>query len=91
MSKAPNHILVLTMVMTIFSLEVMIGARRITANLPENLLADAMQVTGKGITDTLIEGLQRLRRLRAYEKAMSLRGKIRLKIDLQESRERHRR
>ena len=79
------------MVMTIFSLEVMIGARRITANLPKNLLEDAMEVTGKGITDTLIEGLQRLCRIRAYEKAMALRGKIRLKIDLQESRERHRR
>jgi hypothetical protein len=58
--------------------------------MPEDLLSDAMQVTGKGITDTLIEGLQRVRQVRAYEKAQALRGKISFKIDLGESRERNR-
>jgi hypothetical protein len=66
-------------------------ARRITANLPEDLLDDAMKVTGKGITDTLVAGLRLVRRTRAYEKAMALRGKIRLDIDLETSRERNRR
>jgi hypothetical protein len=65
--------------------------KRITANLPESLLQEAMQVTGKGITDTLIEGLRRVRQARAYQKAQALRGKISLKIDLEESRERSRR
>ena len=67
---------------------IIIMTKRITANLPQDLLEKAMQVTGKGITDTLIEGLQRVQRTRAYEKAMALRGKIHLKIDLEESRER---
>jgi hypothetical protein len=62
--------------------------RRITANLPKDLLADAMEVTGKGITDTLIEGLGYVRRSRAYEKALALKGKLELEIDLEESRER---
>jgi len=62
--------------------------KRVTANLPEDLLRDAMEVTGKGITETLVEGLQRVRQARAYEKAQALRGKISLKIDLEESRER---
>jgi hypothetical protein len=65
--------------------------KRITANLPESLLQEAMQVTGKGITDTLIEGLRRVRQARAYQKAQALRGKISLKIDLEGSRERSRR
>ena len=66
----------------------MVKARRITANLPQDLLEDAMHVTGKGITETLVEGLRQVRRARAYDKAMALRGKIDLTIDLEKSRER---
>ena len=68
----------------------MTRARRVTANLPGDLPKDAMDVTGKGITETLVEGLRLVRRARAYEKARALRGKIRLTIDLDESRERRR-
>jgi hypothetical protein len=66
-------------------------ARRITANLPGDLLDDAMKVTGKGITDTLVQGLRLVRRARAYDKAKALRGKIHLDVDLETSRERNRR
>jgi len=69
----------------------MVAARRITANLPADLLDDAMKVTCKGITETLVEGLRLVRRARAYEKALALRGKVSLDIDLAESRERRRR
>jgi len=69
----------------------MARARRITANLPEDLLRDAMRVTGEGITETIISGLSLIRRTRAYDQAMRLRGKVRLTIDLDESRERRRR
>jgi hypothetical protein len=62
--------------------------KRITANLPESLLDEAMQVTGKGITETLIEGLNLVRQTRAYQKALKLKGKIELDIDLGASRER---
>jgi hypothetical protein len=65
--------------------------RRVTANLPRDLLEEAMNVTGKGITETIVEGLQLVRRSRAYEKAMAMRGKIRLSVDIGESRERRRR
>lgn len=50
-----------------------------------------MKVTRKGITETLIEGLRQVRRTRAYEKAMALRGKLHLTVDLEESRERRHR
>ncbi len=66
-------------------------ARRITANLPSELLEQAMKATGRGITDTLVEGLERLRRAGAYRKAMTLKGKVRLAVDLDTSRERRRR
>lgn len=69
----------------------MAKAKRITANLPEDLLNDAMSVTRKGITETLVEGLRLVRRARGYEKAMAMRGKIRLDVDLEASRERGRR
>jgi hypothetical protein len=65
--------------------------RRVTANLPGELLDDAMEVTGKGITETLVTGLDLVRRTRAYRAAMALRGKVKLKIDVDESRERPRR
>jgi hypothetical protein len=66
-------------------------SKRITANLPDDLLRDAMRVTRRGITDTLVEGLRLIRRARAYEKAMALRGKLQLDVDLKVSRERGRR
>lgn len=79
-----------TICMTV-SISVMTKARRVTANLPEPLLAEAMGVTGRGITETLIAGLNLVRRARAYEKALALRGKVRLRVDLDASRERRRR
>jgi putative ABC transport system substrate-binding protein len=45
-----------TAVMTGASIHVMTRGRRITANLPEQPLEEAMAVTGKGITETLVEG-----------------------------------
>jgi hypothetical protein len=69
---------------------IMTTVRRVTANLPRELLDEAMELTGEGITDTLVEGLELIRRRRAYQKAMALRGKIELEVDLDVSRERGR-
>jgi hypothetical protein len=62
--------------------------KRITANLPRDLLEDAIRASGKGITETLVDGLEMVRRSAAYEKAIALKGKVRLDIDLEVSRER---
>lgn len=64
--------------------------RRVTANLPIALLDRACRVTGKGITDTIVEGLERVRRSSAAARARTLRGKLKLEIDLEASRERAR-
>lgn len=62
--------------------------RRVTANIPRRLLTEAMKATGSGITETLVQGLEMVKRRRAFEKAMHLKGKLRLRINLDESRER---
>ena len=67
------------------------AAKKITANLPDELLKEAQKVTGLGITETLIAGLQSLRRLRAYSEFEEIKGKIHLNIDLDLARERNRR
>lgn len=69
---------------------VCMDVKRVTANLPADLLFDAMEVTESGITATLIEGLELVRRRRAYRMAMALKGSLPLEIDLDASRERSR-
>jgi hypothetical protein len=65
--------------------------RRVTVNLPAELLGEAMEVTGQGITETLTEGLRLVRGTRAYPKALALKGRLTLDLDLDTSRERRRR
>ncbi len=67
------------------------NAKRITANIPEDLLNEATRVTNKGITETLIQGLRLIKRTSALEKARKLKGQMDLEIDLDVSRERTRR
>ena len=67
------------------------GIRRISANLPAALLREARRATGKGITETVVDGLELVRRSAAARKAIRLKGRLRLKIDLRVSRERARR
>ena len=59
--------------------------------MPVVLLAEAQRVTGKSLTETLVRGLELVRRSAAAEKAARLKGKIRLDVDLEGSRERSRR
>ncbi len=65
--------------------------RRITANLPDDLLQSAQEITGKGITETIIEGLEQVQRRRFYERALRMKGKLHLDIDIEASRGRRRR
>ena len=65
--------------------------RRVTANLPADLLEEACQVSGAGVTETLTQGLSLVKRRAALTKASPLRGRLKLDLDLQVSRERPRR
>ena len=64
--------------------------RRVTANLPARLVDEACQVTGRGITETLVAGLESVRRSAATAKAQALKGRLRLVVDIETSRERAR-
>jgi hypothetical protein len=58
-----------------------VPTRRITANIPTELLQEAQAATKQGITETLVMGLQALVRKDAAAKAFQLKGKLRLKED----------
>jgi len=88
-----SYKIVLTMICIVISISIIMKrtkstARRITANLPEDLLDEALETTGQGITETLIQGLQLVRRSRAYDKGMALKGRLNLDLNLETLRER---
>ena len=52
-------------------------ARKITVEVPVDLLEKAQQATGAGITETVRAGLQLLAASAAYRRLRHLRGKVR--------------
>ncbi len=64
----------------------MLATRKITAHIPEPLLRKAQAATGKGITETVKEGLHMLASAKAAEKLRELRGKVPLDVDLESLR-----
>jgi hypothetical protein len=55
----------------------MTTARKITVEVPENLLEKAQQASGTGITQTVRAGLQLVAASQAYARMRNLRGKVR--------------
>jgi len=62
-------------------------ARKVTVELPAELLERAQDATGQGITATIRRGLQLVAARRAYEKLRKLRGRVVFSIDLEALRE----
>jgi len=56
---------------------VMGPARKITIEVPEDLLEKAQEATGSGVTQTVRTGLQLVAASRAYARLRELRGKVR--------------
>jgi hypothetical protein len=65
----------------------MANVRKITVEIPNELLESALASTGEGITQTVRKGLELLAAGRAYEELRRLRGKVRLGIELEALRE----
>ncbi len=60
--------------------------KKVTVNLPADMLENATKITGKGITPTIVEGLRELE-LRAKRSALrGMRGKVHFQLDLEETR-----
>lgn len=62
------------------------ATRKITVNLPETELESAMEITGKGITETLLQGLREIARSRDRSALRKLRGKVAIDLDLDRTR-----
>ena len=60
--------------------------RKITVNVPVRVLENAVKVTGKGVTSTVIEGLEELDRRAKRSALRALRGKVRFELDLEDTR-----
>ncbi len=61
--------------------------RKLTVEVPEDLLERALDASGEGITQTVRRGLTLVATGRSYDALRKLRGKVRLKINLDKLRE----
>lgn len=61
--------------------------RKITVEVPDDLLEGALASSGEGITQTVRRGLELVAAGRAYEELRRLRGKVRLGVELEALRE----
>jgi hypothetical protein len=60
--------------------------RKITVNVPARVLDNAVKVTGKGVTLTVIEGLEELDRRAKRSALRALRGRVRFELNLEDTR-----
>ena len=65
----------------------MAQAKKVTVDVPEDLLRRAQKATGEGITATIRSGLRLVAAKDAYEELRRLRGRVRFSIDWRELRE----
>lgn len=62
-------------------------ARKITVEIPTELLYKAQQASGTGITQTIRTGLQLLAASHAYDRLLQMRGKVRFGRTFEELKE----
>jgi hypothetical protein len=60
--------------------------KKITVNVPAHLLENAVRITGRGVTPTVVEALEELERRAKRSALRALRGKVRFELDLNETR-----
>ena len=64
----------------------MSGVRKITVEVSRDLLSKAQRASGKGITQTVRNGLQVLATAQAYDHLLQLQGKVRFSRSWQQLR-----
>lgn len=60
------------------------AARKITVEVPAELLTRAQKASGTGITQTIRTGLELVAAGKAYERLLQLKGKVRFSRTLEE-------
>jgi hypothetical protein len=63
------------------------AVRKVTANIPAELLERAQRATGLGITETLVVALEELQRTQKRSALRALRGRVKLELDLETTRQ----
>jgi hypothetical protein len=63
------------------------ATRKITVEIPQDLLEKAQQACGSGITQTIRTGLQLLAASQAYDNLRQMRGKVRFSRTWEELKE----
>ena len=61
--------------------------KKVTVHLPEELLRKAQQSTGKGLTETIRDGLRLVAAGDAYKELQRLRGTVKFSVRLRRLRE----
>jgi len=64
----------------------MANIKKITLNLPADLLKEAQAITKEGITETIRSALIELKNKKAREQLVKLRGKVTFNLDLEKTR-----
>lgn len=59
---------------------------KVTMELPDDLLRDAQEATGEGLTETVRRGLKLVAAGKAYRNLRRLRGKLKFSIDVDDLR-----
>lgn len=65
----------------------MAQVRKVTVDVPEDLLRRAQKATGEGITATIRSGLTLVAAKNAYDALRRLRGRVQFSVDWRELRE----
>jgi hypothetical protein len=60
--------------------------KKVTINIPAEVLERARTITGRGITETIVQGLLELDRQRKRSALRALRGRVRFDLDLEKTR-----
>ena len=60
--------------------------RKITVEVPEDLISSVQAGTGKGLTETIREALEQMRQQQVQNEARKLRGKVKFSLTLDELR-----
>jgi len=60
--------------------------KKVTVNVPELVLERARKITGRGVTETIVEALRELERQKRRSTLRGLKGKIDFALDLAKTR-----
>lgn len=62
------------------------ASKKVTVNVPSVVLDRARKITGRGVTETIVQGLKELDRRQQRAALRSLKGRVGFTLDLEKTR-----